>query len=83
MSETQEATTEATTAQTSSLGVQDLKVMLQVLEVVSQRGAIRAEEMAVVGPVYNNLRAFLVASGELQTPEAVSEEAAEETQGEE
>lgn len=77
MSETQTTTEEPTAAPTSNLGVQDLKVMLQVLEVVSQRGAIRAEEMAVVGPVYNNLRAFLVASGELQAPAA--EETTEET----
>lgn len=46
-----------------SLGVQDLLLMYQIIQVVSQRGAIRADEMANVGGLHDRLRAFLEASG--------------------
>ena len=46
--------------QAPSLGVNDLKVMANIIEVVSNRGAIRANEMAAVGNVYNILMNFLI-----------------------
>ena len=52
-----EGTTEA--PQAPSLGVNDLKVMANIIEVVSNRGAIRANEMAAVGTTYNKLDGFL------------------------
>ena len=62
--------------QAPALGVNDLKLMANVLEVVSNRGAIRANEMAAVGGLYNLLVNFLVANGavEVNEPE-VSEDA--------
>jgi hypothetical protein len=52
------------------LGVNDLKLMANIIEVVSNRGAIKANEMAAVGSVYNTLMKFLIANGAVQQPEA-------------
>jgi len=41
------------------LTVQDLNVLKQIIDVASQRGAFRANEMAMVGATYNKLEAFL------------------------
>ena len=67
-------TTEAPAA--PQLGVNDLKLMANIIEVVSNRGAIKANEMAAVGSLYNNLMNFLIANGAGQAPEAqVAEDA--------
>ena len=50
-----------------TLGVNDLKLMANIIEVVSNRGAIKANEMAAVGSLYNNLMNFLIANGAIQT----------------
>ena len=52
------------------LGVNDLKLMANIIEVVSNRGAIKANEMAAVGSLYNNLMNFLVANGAVEVPES-------------
>lgn len=62
-----------------SLGVADLKLAAQVIEVVSGRGAIRADEMEAVGKLYNTLMTFLIANGAVADPR---EQAAEEEQAE-
>ena len=73
-----EGTTEA--SQAPSLGVNDLKVMANIIEVVSNRGAIRANEMAAVGNVYNILMNFLIANGAVKPAEEnTAEEKTEET----
>jgi len=61
------------------LGVNDLKLMANILEVVSNRGAIKANEMHAVGTLYNNLMTFLIANGavEMPVPEVQAEEAPE------
>tara|TARA_B100001057_G_scaffold264755_1_gene264975 strand:- start:1851 stop:2165 length:315 start_codon:yes stop_codon:yes gene_type:complete len=68
---TAEAEAEPTEAETpkAQLGVNDLKVMANIIEVVSRRGAIRANEMAAVGNVYNILMNFLIANGAVTQPE--------------
>lgn len=53
----------------SGFGVNDLKMVVNILEVVSNRGAIKANEMEVVGNLYNKLVNFLVANGAI-TPAA-------------
>lgn len=58
---------------TPSLGVNDLKVMANIIEVVSNRGAIRANEMAAVGNVYNILMNFLIANGAVKPAEKQEE----------
>ena len=73
-----EGTTEA--PQAPSLGVNDLKVMANIIEVVSNRGAIRANEMAAVVNVYNILMNFLIANGAVKPAEEnTAEEKTEET----
>jgi len=55
------------------LGVNDLKLMANILEVVSNRGAIKAGEMAAVGQLYNNLMTFLIANGAVEVPKPEAE----------
>ena len=62
-------TTEAPATDAPSLGVNDLKVMANIIEVVSNRGAIRANEMAAVGNVYNILMNFLISNGAVKPAE--------------
>ena len=66
--------------QATSLGVNDVKVMANIIEVVSNRGAIRANEMAAVGNVYNILMNFLIANGAVKPAEEnTAEEKTQET----
>jgi hypothetical protein len=53
-----------------SLGVQDLNLMANILEAIGPRGAIRANEMEVVGNLYNKLMRFLIANGVRPVPTA-------------
>jgi len=54
--------------------------MANIIEVVSNRGAIRANEMAAVGNVYNILMNFLIANGAVKPAEEnTAEEKTEET----
>jgi hypothetical protein len=66
-----EATTEAPTStpapaegqpgagQAAGLTIGDLRLMARLVQVSSERGAIRADEMATVGDLYNRLSNFL------------------------
>ncbi len=59
-------------AQTApSLTLQDLVLVAQIIQIGSQRGTFRAEELADVGNLYTKLIAFLQATGALTpaTPE--------------
>ena len=69
MSEDTQAPAEEATAPTPTLGVNDLKLMANIIEVVSNRGAIKANEMQAVGVLYNNLMGFLIANGAVQVPQ--------------
>ena len=78
----------------NALQASDLNTMATVLEAVAQRGAVRANEMELVGALYNKLMGFLVANGlraapgaenvapeaETQEPEVVVEDASGETE---
>lgn len=65
-----------------SLTLNDLKLMAQVIKVVSARGAIQADEMSAVGNLYNKLAAFITAASPKEetpeTPEAPQDEKASE-----
>jgi hypothetical protein len=65
-----ETAPEATTA--PQLQINDLKILAQVVEVGSKRGAIKPNEMAVVGATYDRLIQFLTANGAI-TPPATEE----------
>ena len=67
MSEQTTVDTPATEAAPAvQLQLQDLMLAAQVVQIASQRGAIKAEEMEAVGGLYTRLVAFLQASGALQ-----------------
>ena len=71
-----DATAPATTP--VQLQLQDLLLAAQVVQLASQRGAIKAEEMEAVGGLYNRLVTFLQVSGAL-TPATPAEAPAETT----
>ena len=66
----------ATQDSNPSISLQDLILCAQVIQISSQRGSFRAEELANVGNLYNKLVTFLEASG------AVNRAPAEGTQQE-
>ena len=71
MTETTQTSTQETTA--PSLQIADLIVVANLIQAVAQRGAIRADEMELVGGVYTKLNQFLVASGAIPAPDANTE----------
>jgi len=65
-----------------SLNLNDLKLMAQIIKIVSTRGAIQAEEMTAVGALYNKLVAFIkLNSQEEKSSEEQNEAISTETQG--
>jgi hypothetical protein len=67
-----QAETVATEQQAVSLTLQDLVLVAQIIQLSSQRGTFRAEELADVGGLYNKLIAFLQSTGAL-TPAQTEE----------
>lgn len=59
-----------------SLSLQDLLLALQTIQIVAQRGAIKAEEMSTVGALHDKLYAFLNAQGVIAPAQAATENAA-------
>jgi hypothetical protein len=57
-----------------SLSIGDLIVLTNLAQAAAQRGAIRADEMEIVGGVYNKLITFLTAAGALKPAEAAPTE---------
>ena len=73
--QTQEA--QPVEAAAPSLSIGDLIVLTNLTQAAAQRGAIRADEMEIVGGVYTKLLAFLTAAGALKPAEAATETPAE------
>lgn len=48
---------------TPGLTLQDLVLVAQIIQLTSQRGAFKAEELESVGGLYNKLIAFLQSTG--------------------
>lgn len=69
---TQPQETEQSTA--PNLTVQDLIIVAQIIQVSSQRGAFRAEELENIGGLYNKLIAFLESVGAITKPENAPQE---------
>jgi len=69
--EVQQDSTVAEQSSAPSLTLQDLVLVAQIIQIGSQRGTFRAEELAEVGTLYTKLIAFLQATGALTpaTPE--------------
>jgi hypothetical protein len=57
-----------------SLTLQDLVLVAQIIQLTSQRGAFKAEELADVGGLYNKLVAFLQSTGAIAPAPAPTEE---------
>lgn len=66
----------STTAEPTSINIQDIVGLLNVVDVAARRGAFKAEEMATVGDLYNKVVNFLKATGAIK--DEVSAEAAAE-----
>lgn len=47
------------TTEPVTLTVQDIALVAEIIKVVSERGAFKAEEMAMVGGLYNRVTAFI------------------------
>jgi hypothetical protein len=60
---TTETPVESTASIPTSISIQDVNVMATIIEATSQRGAIKAGEMQVVGTLYSKIIAFLSESG--------------------
>jgi hypothetical protein len=57
-----------------NLNLQDLILVAQIIQVSSQRGTFKADELANVGALYNKLIAFLQSTGALTPAPANTEE---------
>jgi len=75
-----EGTEQAEAANVAGLNIGDLAGLRQIINVAAQRGAFKAEEMEVVGRVYNKLNTFL---NSLAPAEEAAETTEEETSSEE
>lgn len=75
-------TTTTTTTPQGGLGVNDLKIMVRTLQVCSERGAFKAEEMTTVGGLYQRIVGFLKATGQLDPAPAPEGDQAEGDQAE-
>ena len=42
-----------------SVTINDIAFLVQIIEIVAQRGAFKAEELSTVGAVYDKVKAFL------------------------
>jgi len=66
----------------NQLTVADMASVLSVIELACARGAFRANEMSVLGPVYDRLKAFVDATNSMASQPPEPAEAASQDQGE-
>jgi len=60
-------------AQSPELTIQDLNAMKAIIDVASERGAFKPNEMMSVGTIYNKLETFLKAVAEQQAAQQEAE----------
>jgi hypothetical protein len=77
-----EQTNAPETAQAPDLTIQDLTAMKTIIDVASQRGAFKPNEMTTVGTVYTKLEAFLNAVAQQQAAAAPATAETETPKGE-
>lgn len=75
-----ETTQPVDTQAESSLGLTDLALMANIIQVTTQRGAIKAEEMETVGALYKKLAAFVNANAPAVNSEDDAENINQETE---
>lgn len=66
----------------AQLTIADMASVLNIIDVACSRGAFRANEMSVLGPVYDRLKTFVDASNALAQSSETSEATPEQTTGE-
>jgi hypothetical protein len=65
---------EAVEAPVPGIGLQDIAACVQIIDIVTKRGAFEGSELADVGTVRNRLSAFLDANKPAETEEPKEEE---------
>jgi len=70
-----EETVDVPVTTSPSITIQDIAFLVQIVEIVSHRGAFRADEFSSVGAVYDKVKSFIAAN----TPQAAPEQTTEET----
>jgi len=85
VAEEQPPITDGEGAQVDSISLNDLQVLANIVDLASQRGAFRGNELTQVGAVFDKLSAFLqqvaaaqAANAEAQEGEAPAQEGTEE-----
>ena len=68
--------------ETNTITISDLDTIKNIINLASTRGAFRAEELSMVGTVYDKLTAFLEAVIEQAKAQEANNAVAGETQGE-
>lgn len=68
------STQQTETNQAPDLGVQDLQVVLQIIELASNRGAFKGGELSAVGQIFDKINNFVTAFTK-QAEEAAANEA--------
>jgi len=75
MSDQDQTTTEEEV--TPGIGMQDIAACVQIIDIVTKRGAFEGAELADVGTVRNRLTAFLEANKPAEEEEATEETTAD------
>jgi hypothetical protein len=66
----QDQTTEEEQTETAGIGMGDIAACVQIIDIVTKRGAFEGSELSEVGTVRNRLAAFLKANKPAETEEA-------------
>ena len=74
VTETADQPVEQSEQSITGLTLQDLVLVAQIIQLTTQRGTFKAEELADVGSLYNKLIAFLQSTGALTPVPAPTEE---------
>ena len=69
---------EATAPEDNSISLNDLQVLANIVDLATQRGAFRGNELSQVGAVFDKLSAFLAQVAAAQAEQAEGEDAPEE-----
>ena len=69
---------EAPAPEDTSISLNDLQVLANIVDLATQRGAFRGNELSQVGAVFDKLSAFLAQVAAAQAEQAEGEEAPEE-----
>ena len=70
--------TEAPAQEDTSISLNDLQVLANIVDLATQRGAFRGNELSQVGAVFDKLSAFLAQVAAAQAEQAQGGEAPEE-----